>query len=158
MIWLDLLIHNFFWLVFPQVAKEEEAERLEAVKSEKEEDLSVCQDPVIAQQAKLLFQKIDKEIAARPTAPPTTSLVRTPSDSRWSRASFGEAPKDIEVVHGSEPGYKEQVEVETAALSERYRVSFTSIYHELYCIRNISSLKTALTAHDWPWCFPQNLL
>ncbi|XP_022650960.1 uncharacterized protein LOC111259178 isoform X3 [Varroa jacobsoni] len=104
-----------------EVAKEEEAERLEAVKSEKEEDLSVCQDPVIAQQAKLLFQKIDKEIAARPTAPPTTSLVRTPSDSRWSRASFGEAPKDIEVVHGSEPGYKEQVEVETAALSERYR-------------------------------------
>ncbi|OQR67092.1 hypothetical protein BIW11_13730 [Tropilaelaps mercedesae] len=104
-----------------EVVKEEEAERLEAVRSEKEDDLSVCQDPVIAQQAKLMFQKIDKEITSRPAASPATGLVRTPSDSRWSRSSFGEVPKDIEVVSSNEPSYKEQVEIETAALSERYR-------------------------------------
>lgn len=78
---------------------------------------------MIAQQAKLMFQKIDKEITSKPSAVvPTPGPVRTPSDSRWFRASFGEAPKDVEVVHSNEPSYKEQVEIETAALSERYKV------------------------------------
>ena len=95
---------------------------MENVRSEKEDDLSVCQETGIAHQAKNMFKQLDKEITSRPQTQTPAPAARTSTESRWNRSPV-DSKKDIEIVKASDPAQKDHIEVETTALTERFKVS-----------------------------------
>ncbi|CAN8004412.1 unnamed protein product [Ixodes hexagonus] len=99
------------------VAQETEAEKIERLLREKQEDLSVLSETGIIHEAKNIFKQLDAEAAQQSSAP---TLVRSPSN-RWSQPSpTKNAPVSPgDVVRCSDP--VRDVEVETNELSERFK-------------------------------------
>lgn len=96
------------------VTQETDAERIERLNREKQEDLSVFSETGIAHEAKNIFKQLDAEVARQSGGP---SLARSPSN-RWSQSNQT-ATSPNEVVKSSDP--VRDVEVETNELSERFK-------------------------------------
>ncbi|XP_077550278.1 uncharacterized protein LOC144163271 isoform X3 [Haemaphysalis longicornis] len=101
------------------VTQETEAEKIERLQREKEEDLSVFNETGIAHEAKNIFKQLDAEVARQSSGAPAASLARSPSN-RWSvpRPPTG-AVSPGDVVRSSDP--VRDVEVETTEVSERFK-------------------------------------
>ncbi|UYV67522.1 LIMA1 [Cordylochernes scorpioides] len=98
-------------------------EKIEKMKSEKEEDLSVFAETGIAHNARSLFKKMDA--TARTTSP---LMSPTKSPSRDMRRSRPNVPATEDVVKCSEPVAKEEINIETKEISQRFK--FFENYHE----------------------------
>lgn len=101
------------------VTQETEAEKIEHLQREKQEDLSVFNETGIAHEAKNIFKQLDAEVARQSSGAPATSLARSPSN-RWSvPRPPANAVSPGDVVRSSDP--VRDVEVETTEVSERFK-------------------------------------
>ncbi|XP_077499975.1 uncharacterized protein LOC144110768 isoform X5 [Amblyomma americanum] len=98
------------------VIQETEAEKIERLQREKEEELSVFNETGIAHEAKNIFKQLDAEVARQSGAP--TSLARSPSN-RWNVPRPQNAVSPGEVVRASDP--VREPEVATTEVSERFK-------------------------------------
>ncbi|XP_054931418.1 uncharacterized protein [Dermacentor andersoni] len=100
------------------VTQETEAEKIERLQREKQEELSVFNETGIAHEAKNIFKQLDAEVA-RQSGAPSASLARSPSN-RWSVTRPQEnAVSPGDVVRSSDP--VRDVEVATTEVSERFK-------------------------------------
>uniref|UniRef100_A0A131YKF7 Transcription factor l2 n=1 Tax=Rhipicephalus appendiculatus TaxID=34631 RepID=A0A131YKF7_RHIAP len=100
------------------VTQETEAEKIERLQREKEEELSVFNETGIAHEAKNIFKQLDAEVA-RQSGAPSASLARSPSN-RWNVARPQQnAVSPGDVVRSSDP--VRDVEVATTEVSERFK-------------------------------------
>ncbi|XP_064476974.1 uncharacterized protein LOC135390920 isoform X3 [Ornithodoros turicata] len=98
------------------VSQENEAEKIECLAREKEEELSVFSETGIAHEAKNIFKQIDAHVSKNATPPQLAPMARSPSN-RWNQPK-PQAPA-AEIVRSSDP--VNDVEVETTELSERFK-------------------------------------
>ncbi|XP_075731079.1 uncharacterized protein LOC119180953 isoform X6 [Rhipicephalus microplus] len=100
------------------VTQETEAEKIERLQREKQEELSVFNETGIAHEAKNIFKQLDAEVA-RQSGASSTSLARSPSN-RWNVARPQQNPVSPgDVVRSSDP--VRDVEVATTEVSERFK-------------------------------------
>ncbi|XP_049274922.1 uncharacterized protein LOC119404674 isoform X3 [Rhipicephalus sanguineus] len=100
------------------VTQETEAEKIERLQREKQEELSVFNETGIAHEAKNIFKQLDAEVA-RQSGAPSASLARSPSN-RWNVARPQQnAVSPGDVVRSSDPVH--DVEVATTEVSERFK-------------------------------------
>ncbi|XP_023220748.1 protein-methionine sulfoxide oxidase mical3b-like [Centruroides sculpturatus] len=93
-------------------------EKVEKIRKEREEDLSVFTEPGTATTARSLFKQIDANVQ---TLPPIRTNKSPSVERSRSRTFSTQSSVDGEVVKCSEPAEKEEIQVETTEVSERFK-------------------------------------
>ncbi|XP_076347353.1 uncharacterized protein LOC143245191 isoform X2 [Tachypleus tridentatus] len=97
-----------------------EQEKMEKVRREKEEDLSVFNETGTAAGARTLFKQIDATTSS--TSPASSKLPQT---DRWQtrQAPFSSQSSvtDADVVKCSDPVYKDDIEIDASQLTQRFK-------------------------------------
>lgn len=93
-------------------------EKVEKIRKEREDDLSVFTEPGTATTARSLFKQIDANVQSLPVGRnKSPSVERSRSRTFSTQSSVGEG----EIVKCSQPEEKEEIQVETTEVSQRFK-------------------------------------